>query len=47
MGVNMQSQEAYELAVQGMVRPNSKDVPYFYSIKCIDFQRPDFTLGMF
>lgn len=41
----MQSQAAYELAVQGPVRPADNNVPMIYSIKCIEFTSPEFTLG--
>lgn len=43
-GVPIQSQAAYELAVQGPIRPASSKVPMVYSIKCIDFKPPEFTL---
>ncbi|KAL0104974.1 hypothetical protein PUN28_016543 [Cardiocondyla obscurior] len=43
-GLDIQSQAAYELAVQGLVRPIDKDIPMIYSIKCIDFTPPEFTL---
>jgi len=41
----MQSQDAYELAVQGLIRPVDKNIPMVYNIKCIDFTSPEFTLG--
>ena len=45
-GVDPHSQAAYELAAQGLVRPEDGHTrPMLYSIKCIDFQLPDFTLG--
>nr|CAD7454652.1 unnamed protein product [Timema tahoe] len=43
-GVDLQSQAAYELAVQGLVRPSSGNIPVIYSIKCIHLQPPHFTL---
>ncbi|XP_059158375.1 pseudouridylate synthase TRUB2, mitochondrial-like [Physella acuta] len=44
-GVNPDSQEAYEMAATGIIRPATRDThPILYSIKCIDFQPPDFTL---
>lgn len=47
-GVNPDSQEAYEMAASGIIRPAKRDThPILYSIKCIDFQPPDFTLGKF
>ncbi|GAB1599192.1 mitochondrial mRNA pseudouridine synthase Trub2-like [Argonauta hians] len=43
--VDLQSQEAYELASRGLVRPALEKTPtILYGIKCIDFQPPDFTL---
>ncbi|XP_011685358.1 PREDICTED: probable tRNA pseudouridine synthase 2 [Wasmannia auropunctata] len=43
-GLDIQSQSAYELAVQGPVRPGDKNIPMIYNIKCIDFTSPEFTL---
>lgn len=43
-GLDIQSQTAYELAVQGPVRPTDKNIPMIYNIKCIDFTSPEFTL---
>ncbi|XP_036354544.1 mitochondrial mRNA pseudouridine synthase Trub2 isoform X2 [Octopus sinensis] len=43
--VDLQSQEAYEIASKGLVRPAQEYTPtILYGIKCIDFQPPDFTL---
>lgn len=44
-GVDMQSQAAFELAVQGLIRPTETKVPMIYSIKCIYFRPPEFILG--
>lgn len=44
-GLDIQSQAAYELAVQGLVRPADMHIPMIYNIKCIDFTSPEFTLG--
>lgn len=44
-GVNLQSQAAFELAVQGPLRPAVTNVPLLYSIRCIEYNRPFFTLG--
>ena len=45
-GVDPHSQAAYRLAAEGLVRPEDNHTPpMIYSIKCIDFQLPDFTLG--
>jgi mitochondrial mRNA pseudouridine synthase TRUB2 len=46
-GVDVQSQTAYELAVQGPLRPSTSDVPLIYSLRCIDLRRPYFTIGKF
>lgn len=43
-GLDMQSQAAYELAVQGLIRPADKNIPMIYTIKCTDFTSPEFTL---
>jgi len=43
-GVPRQSQAAYELAVQGPIRPASEKIPMMYSLKCVDFNPPEFTL---
>lgn len=43
-GIDLQSQSAYDLAVKGRVRPDNVTVPVLYSIKCIQFDRPDFTI---
>ncbi|XP_014239768.1 mitochondrial mRNA pseudouridine synthase Trub2 isoform X2 [Cimex lectularius] len=43
-GVDIQSQEAYELASSGLIRPTKSDVPVIYNIKCVEFNPPDFTI---
>ncbi|XP_055955187.1 pseudouridylate synthase TRUB2, mitochondrial [Patella vulgata] len=44
-GVHEDSQEAYEYACKGLVRPANKDMsPMLYGVKCIDYKLPDFTL---
>lgn len=44
-GVNPDSQEAYEMAAAGIIRPaHRKTQPILYGVKVIDFQPPDFTL---
>ncbi|XP_011640711.1 mitochondrial mRNA pseudouridine synthase Trub2 [Pogonomyrmex barbatus] len=43
-GIDIQSQTAYELAVQGLIRPSDNNIPMIYNIKCIDFTSPEFTL---
>ncbi|XP_077386818.1 pseudouridylate synthase TRUB2, mitochondrial [Festucalex cinctus] len=42
--VNMQSQEAYEMAVQGLLGPEGKSPPILTGLRCIRFQPPNFTL---
>ncbi|XP_057324761.1 pseudouridylate synthase TRUB2, mitochondrial [Microplitis mediator] len=43
-GLDIQSQAAYELAVKGPIRPTDNKIPMLYSIRCIAFNPPDFTL---
>jgi len=43
-GVDPTSQAAYELASRGLLRPSGKSPPLIYSIKCIHFEPPNFTL---
>ncbi|EZA49642.1 hypothetical protein DMN91_006414 [Ooceraea biroi] len=43
-GLDIQSQTAFELAAQGLVRPADKDIPMIYNIKCVDFASPEFTI---
>lgn len=43
--VDMQSQEAYELAVKGLLGPEGKSEPILTGLRCIHFQPPNFTLG--
>lgn len=44
-GVDIQSQEAYELAVGGLIRPTDlKAGAVIYGIRCIEFHPPDFTI---
>uniref|UniRef100_UPI0037E95073 pseudouridylate synthase TRUB2, mitochondrial n=1 Tax=Semicossyphus pulcher TaxID=241346 RepID=UPI0037E95073 len=42
--VDMRSQEAYEMAVQGLLGPDGKSLPVLTGIRCIHFQPPNFTL---
>lgn len=44
-GVDLQSQTAFELASKGPLRPIKKGVPLIYSMRCIEFKRPFFTIG--
>lgn len=43
-GVRIGSQEAYELATQGPIRPAILEEPVVYGLKCVHFQPPDFTI---
>lgn len=44
-GVQPNSQEAYEMACHGIIRPESRHTPpMLYGVKCIHFDPPDFTL---
>ena len=45
-GVNIQSQEAYELAVKGLVKPTSEQEGYtiVYGLECVDFDLPHVKL---
>ena len=42
--VSLQSQEAYEIAAKGPVRPENLSDGLIYSLKCIKYSPPDFTL---
>lgn len=42
--VDMRSQEAYEMAVQGLLGPEEKSVPILLGLRCISFEPPNFTL---
>lgn len=42
--VDMRSQEAYEMAVQGLLGPEEKSVPILLGLRCIRFEPPSFTL---
>ena len=47
-GIDIQSQEAYDLASKGLLRPmHTKTPPQIYSIRCIEFDRPYFKLGIY
>nr|CAG4644993.1 EOG090X0AGI [Leptodora kindtii] len=45
-GVDSSSQAAYEMAVQGLLRPAIKSPTIVYGIKCIHFEPPNFTLEL-
>lgn len=42
--VDMSSEEAYEMAVQGLLGPEEKSVPIIIGLRCIHFEPPKFTL---
>ncbi|RWS06582.1 putative tRNA pseudouridine synthase 2-like protein [Dinothrombium tinctorium] len=45
LGMNLTSQEAYEIASRGMIRPSSRKTnPILYGLRCIHFDAPNFTL---
>ncbi|CAH1787156.1 unnamed protein product [Owenia fusiformis] len=45
MRVDPQSQEAYDIAAKGLIRPeDGYTAPIIYNMKCIEFQPPDFTV---
>lgn len=41
----MKTQEAYELAVKGLIRPMGKSPPIITAIRCLQFALPEFQLG--
>ncbi|KRZ24687.1 putative tRNA pseudouridine synthase 2 [Trichinella pseudospiralis] len=43
-GVDLQSQKAFELASQGLVRPREDSFPIFYKLCVVQFQKPFFTM---
>lgn len=43
-GVHIQSNAAYEIATKGLIRPTNDTVPVVYGIKCVQFDRPKFTV---
>ncbi|TNN84370.1 putative tRNA pseudouridine synthase 2 [Liparis tanakae] len=42
--VDMSSQEAYEMAVRGLLGPDGKSQPILTGLRCVHFQPPNFTL---
>lgn len=42
----MDTERAYELASQGVVRAATESSPIIYSVKCIKFDLPHFDLGI-
>ncbi|XP_034022313.1 mitochondrial mRNA pseudouridine synthase TRUB2 [Thalassophryne amazonica] len=43
-GVDMHSQEAYEMAAQGLLGPQGKSEPILRGLRCIRFEPPNFAL---
>ncbi|KAG2455690.1 TRUB2 synthase, partial [Polypterus senegalus] len=43
-GIDLHSQEAYEQAVAGLLRPSHKTTPLITGIRCVHFDPPHFTL---
>ena len=41
----MKTQEAYELAVKGLIRPMGKSPPIITAVRCLQFALPEFQLG--
>ena len=47
-GVDLQSQEGYELASRGLLRPKDTHTPaQIYSIRCIELSRPFFKIEVY
>jgi hypothetical protein len=45
-GIDLQSQESYDLASRGLLRPmDNKSPPIIYSIRCLEYRAPYFKLG--
>ncbi|XP_071621894.1 pseudouridylate synthase TRUB2, mitochondrial [Heliangelus exortis] len=42
--IDMKTQEAYELAVKGLIRPMDKSPPIITAIRCLQFAPPEFQL---
>ncbi|NXV49431.1 TRUB2 synthase, partial [Uria aalge] len=42
--IDMKTQEAYELAVKGLIRPMGKSPPIITAIRCLQFTLPEFQL---
>ncbi|XP_035411182.1 pseudouridylate synthase TRUB2, mitochondrial isoform X1 [Cygnus atratus] len=42
--IDMKTQEAYELAVNGLIRPMGKSPPIITAIRCLQFALPEFQL---
>ncbi|NXR71438.1 TRUB2 synthase, partial [Pycnonotus jocosus] len=42
--IDMKTQEAYELAVKGLIRPMGKSPPIITAVRCLQFELPEFQL---
>ncbi|NWR41785.1 TRUB2 synthase, partial [Regulus satrapa] len=42
--IDMKTQEAYELAVKGLIRPMAKSPPIITAVRCLQFALPEFQL---
>ncbi|XP_074871249.1 pseudouridylate synthase TRUB2, mitochondrial isoform X2 [Carettochelys insculpta] len=42
--IDLKTQEAYELAVEGLIRPMEKTPPLITAIRCLQFEPPEFQL---
>uniref|UniRef100_A0A8C3C8I2 TruB pseudouridine synthase family member 2 n=1 Tax=Cairina moschata TaxID=8855 RepID=A0A8C3C8I2_CAIMO len=45
--IDMKTQEAYELAVNGLIRPMGKSPPIITAIRCLQFALPEFQLEIY
>lgn len=43
--LDLQTQEAYEMAVKGLIRPMNKSPMLIAGIRCLHFAPPEFLLG--
>ncbi|XP_055577030.1 pseudouridylate synthase TRUB2, mitochondrial isoform X2 [Falco biarmicus] len=44
--IDMKTQEAYELAIKGLIRPMGKSPPIITAVRCLQFAPPEFQLEM-
>lgn len=44
--IDLKTQEAYELAVKGLIRPMEKSPPLITAVRSLQFAPPEFQLGM-
>ena len=43
-GLDIQTQEAYDIISKGLTRPKNSEIPVIFSIKCTEFESPYFTI---